>query len=134
MNIEDSNYYSDSRVAASYKSKWYVRIKENSMTAIVKDYDGNTREVEFEYEVCPTCQGRGKHVNPSIDASGLSSEDFAEDPDFATDYLSGLYDVSCYECGGKRVVPVTTDEEVLRSIEEERAYKQERLAEMRMGA
>lgn len=69
------------------------------------DWDG-ILEVPFKYDVCPLCEGRGTHTNPSIDCGGLSVEDFAEDPDFAEEYLGGKYDVPCYECHGKRVVPV----------------------------
>lgn len=61
--------------------------------------------VPFKWAVCETCQGKGKHVNPSIDCDGISGEDFAEDPDFAESYMSGVYDVTCSECDGKRVVP-----------------------------
>lgn len=57
------------------------------------------------FAVCPTCEGRGSHVNPGIDAEGLSAEDFAEDPDFEESYFRGDYDVPCAECGGARVVP-----------------------------
>ena len=39
--------------------------------------------VPAKFEVCPTCRGRGKHVNPNIDDRGISAEDFEEDPDFA---------------------------------------------------
>ena len=71
--------------------------------------DGGEKESKVSsrgaFAVCPTCEGKGSHVNPSIDAHGLSSEDFAEDPDFAEDYFSGAYDVPCAECGGQRVVP-----------------------------
>lgn len=55
--------------------------------------------------VCSTCSGKGSHVNPSIDAGGLSPEVFREDPDFAENYFSGTYDQSCNECHGKRVTP-----------------------------
>lgn len=54
---------------------------------------------------CPTCRGKGKHVNPSIDAGGLTSEDFDRDPGFRAAYFGGSYDVSCYGCDGKRKVP-----------------------------
>lgn len=39
------------------------------------------RELELpgHYEVCPRCEGKGKHVNPAIDGNGLSAEDFAEE-------------------------------------------------------
>lgn len=58
-----------------------------------------------QFAVCPTCEGRGSHVNPSIDSQGLSAEDFAEDPDFEEAYFSGAYDMPCSECHGQRVVP-----------------------------
>ena len=54
--------------------------------------------------VCPQCDGTGKHVNPSIDGHGLTSEDFAEDPDFAESYFSGAYDVRCELCNGNNVI------------------------------
>ena len=71
---------------------------------------------KHKFEVCPRCNGEGKHVNPAIDSHGLSREDFDADPDFEEDYFSGVYDVECYECKGLRVVKVpdwmrlTTDE------------------------
>jgi len=57
-----------------------------------------------EYEVCPVCRGKGTTVNPSIDAHGLTREDFAEDPDFAEMYWSGGFDQPCRACDGLRVV------------------------------
>lgn len=51
--------------------------------------------------ICPACQGEGKCVNPNIDSNGLTAEDFADDPDFAEDYMSGLYDVTCGACNGR---------------------------------
>lgn len=70
-----------------------------------------TITVRFEYAVCPLCGGTGRHVNPAIDSQGLTSEDFAADPDFAADYMGGVYDVDCARCGGARVIPqiVTKD-------------------------
>jgi hypothetical protein len=45
-------------------------------------------------------------VNPSIDAHGIGAEEMDElGDDFREDYLSGVYDVRCAECGGERVVP-----------------------------
>lgn len=60
---------------------------------------------QFKYGVCGTCDGKGTHVNPSIDAHGISPEEFDDDPDFRDNYFSGMYDVACYECQGRRVVP-----------------------------
>lgn len=54
--------------------------------------------------VCPTCGGKGTHVNPSIDSHGLSSDDFYSDPDFEEAYFNGYYDVTCYRCNGRNVV------------------------------
>jgi hypothetical protein len=53
-----------------------------------------------KWVICTLCHGDGKHVNPSIDAGGISAEDFADDPDFAESYMRGDYDVPCNRCGG----------------------------------
>jgi hypothetical protein len=83
--------------------------------------DAVPAEVPARTEVCYTCEGRGKHVNPSIDAHGLSPDDFAEDPDFADQYFGGAFDVSCAGCHGRRVVLVPDDDrisdEVAKAIE-----------------
>ena len=50
--------------------------------------------------ICPACKGEGSHVNPNIDAGGISAEDFYDDPDFFDDYMSGMYDVPCDACHG----------------------------------
>lgn len=92
----------------------FYRFNESNMKIIFDDEDDDGNEIELElpakYEVCSLCDGKGHHVNPSIDAHGLSREDFDEDPGFAEDYLSGMYDELCYECGGKRVQPVVNEE------------------------
>lgn len=53
------------------------------------------------YMICPICKGEGHYVNPNIDSNGLSAEDFADDPDFAADYMAGAYDVTCSTCNGR---------------------------------
>ncbi len=63
-----------------------------------------------KFEVCSRCRGTGSHVNPAVDGNGLTAEDFYEDPDFAEDYRAGVFDVSCYECGGRRVVAVVDED------------------------
>ena len=144
--IEDMNYYSDSRVIA--QSKWYSHIDEKRMVATMTDdlrailddesieYEGD--EVQFSWDVCPTCGGKGSHVNPSIDSHGLTAEDFYDDPDFAEDYIRGHYDVACYNCGGRRVVPSISNPKIIKAIEEWSYYeaqsRSEYLAERRMGA
>ena len=56
----------------------------------------NTRD--DPWIICPACHGDGRHVNPSIDAGGISGDDFAQDPDFAEAYFSGVYDQACRVC------------------------------------
>ncbi len=145
--IEDVNYYNDHRVRA--RDRWYRAFDKARMVATVEIYGEDdesewTEEAEIPcvYVVCGTCDGKGTHVNPSIDASGIGPEGFHEDPDFADDYLRGRFDVRCYGCGGDRVIPTPDqdrcDPAVLRAIEErERAMwemHQEEMAERRMGA
>lgn len=66
-------------------------------------------EVQFnvpgKYEVCPRCDGVGKHDHPAF-SNGFTREDMDDDPDFAEEYKSGRYDVECSKCHGKRVVCV----------------------------
>ena len=64
-------------------------------------------EFHCGYEVCHTCGGRGTHVNPSIDAHGISTDEWANDWSHQDreNYFSGFYDVACYECGGNKVIP-----------------------------
>lgn len=57
--------------------------------------------VPLAWTKCLRCDGTGSHVNPSIDGNGLSTRDFEEDPDFCSDYKSGVFDVSCYDCDGR---------------------------------
>lgn len=60
--------------------------------------------IEGKYRVCPVCNGEGTYVNPAVDGNGLTQEDFDEDPDLRENYFSGMYDVQCKCCHGRRVV------------------------------
>jgi len=139
--LNDLAYYNDSRVIAG-ESKWYDSFDEKKMTATYTHYDEEgceeIRTISIRFEVCPTCEGKGSHVNPSIDSHGLSAEDLYEDPDFAEDYFSGTYDIECNGCGGRRVIPVPIDDDVLKHLEkraiEDAQYRAEVAAERRMGA
>jgi len=142
---QDDAYHTDHRVTAGNREDWYDSIDTNSMTAVVILWDDEDQEEEvtvcIKMEVCPTCRGRGTHVNPSIDAGGLSSSDFIEDPDFARDYFKGTYNVQCYECHGANVVPVMDEEYTKKELakrvwekrREEAMYAAEVAAERRMG-
>jgi hypothetical protein len=142
--MSDRNYFSDSRVRAA--RRWYESFDEKSMVATVTVYDGEADieeelDIPVKFEVCPTCEGRGKHVNPSIDCDGLTAKDFREDPDLADGYFSGRCDVTCYGCGGNRVVPVpdesrcdTEDLAKLNAyLDEQVEFRRLQEAERRMG-
>lgn len=68
-------------------------------------FNGVTYEIRLKtrFEVCGQCKGKGVRVNPSIDSEGLTFEDFQNDPDFEESYFSGVYDIKCDHCDGKRV-------------------------------
>ena len=96
--------------------------------------------------VCPRCNGRGRHVNPSIDGDGFTGEEWAEmDEDFKESYWNGNFDVICSVCNGLRITAkIATDR--LNAEQWELLYEQERneadmadmiatqKAEMAMGA
>ena len=96
------SYWNDHRVRGGQ------RADQRFIIEIDVDPDGlglfEEIELPTRWAVCPTGDGEGKHVNPSIDSHGLSREDFDEDPDFEESYFAGHYDVPCYECGGRSTV------------------------------
>ena len=104
-NLEERNYANDRRVLAR-NDRWWASTDESRMVATLETEAKPWVQtvVRFVYVACTLCDGKGSHVNPSIDASGLTGEDMS-DPDFAEDYLSGVYDVPCNLCHGKRVIP-----------------------------
>ncbi len=117
-----------------------------TLTLTIETDEGDELEVEFpcKFDVCGTCEGRGSHVNPSIDAHGISAEEFAEDPDFEESYFAGHYDQTCNECGGLRVVPAVDESSLtveqtkqyalwLEQESDRYAYESERNHERRMG-
>lgn len=118
--IENLNYYNDRRTQAA------PDLSDHPTT----------------WAICDVCQGDGKTVNPSIDAGGLSAEDFYDDPDFAEDYFSGVHDVSCGHCGGSGKVKIIDRsrmsdealEEYDADLEAEAEIRAIERAEMMMGA
>ncbi len=122
----------DKRESNHLPSGWIADV--NTMT-IMDEYEDE--EYDAKYVVCPCCDGAGKYVNPSIDSHGITSEEFAEDPEFAESYFSGNYDVRCETCNGLRVVMVPESEDGLKAYEDacrwESDYHAECAAERRMG-
>jgi len=127
----------------------FTHVDKGNMRATVVFDDDEGYEVEYfvpiMFAVCGTCDGRGRHVNPSIDAHGIGREEFDEDPDFFEDYRNGVYDVDCYECHGANVVPVINEagaDDALKALlarvaereADDAAYARECEMERRMGA
>jgi hypothetical protein len=119
----------DHRDVAAATRPWWKKgsIDERAMTltAVVWDDNADTIELEgvpFIWEVCRTCNGKGKVVNPNIDRHGITPEEFEMDPQFYEDYVRGFYDVPCFMCDGRRVIPVPNDKscdpEQLKMIQE----------------
>lgn len=101
----------DARDREAMTPKWYESIDERAMQIVVL-VDEEPVRFPMKFEVCDLCSGRGKHVNPSIDAHGISPQEFAEDPDFGDDYMRGIYDVACYRCHGSNVEPVIDESDL----------------------
>lgn len=107
-------WFEDSTNDSSINNSSKENVNKIESQTVLASYDDDEESEEDSrrlrhkngpFALCPTCRGRGTHVNPNIDGGGLTSDDFADDPDFYDDYFAGNYDVSCSECDGRRVVP-----------------------------
>tara|TARA_R100000808_G_scaffold24757_1_gene58063 strand:+ start:103 stop:579 length:477 start_codon:yes stop_codon:yes gene_type:complete len=153
------NYYNDSRVKESFRTRPYTwQMSGNHVIvtfneSIIEDIDDdsllelfgnngleyNQIKCGFSIEICYTCSGKGTVVDPSIDAGGLTHDDFYDDPGFYEDYIGGMYDVSCPSCtplSGRNIVPnipKLINKLVNDFIQEENEYLSIRMAELRMG-
>lgn len=133
--IDDYNYARDPRNCKRDPERIYVYEDQPDGSQI-------ERQIPTRWAVCPVCDGKGSHVNPSIDSGGLTGEDFADDPDFAESYRRGDYDQPCNRCGGRSTVRVPDRDAcearllALYDADEEAAWdaEAERLAEIRAGA
>lgn len=95
--LDDLNYLNDQRSAPAAEAP------------VVYMDDGSQKPLPIKWAVCPVCDGKGSHVNPSIDANGLSREQFEDDPDFAEQYWNGTYDQTCTRCKGRTTVPIVDE-------------------------
>lgn len=130
----------DYRDVASHKRKWYRDFDEKAMEVVV-ELNEEDITIPVVFEVCPTCLGKGKYVNPSIDAQGIGMDewcDWGEEERYS--YSSGAYDITCCECNGKRVVPYPSKEmgekqylDVLSMMYEYDQYAREKTHELEMG-
>lgn len=140
----------DARDWAVTRSRVETRISRDRriMYVACEDDDGVEYEaaLPIRWEACSLCGGRGTHVHPGIDAHGITADEWADwAPEEVEEYMSGAYDVACYECGGERVVPVVDEaalteaqrREYERYVERERdlaLMDREMAAERAMGA
>ncbi len=83
-------------------------------------YEEENGRIEVRKIVCPACDGNGRYVNPAIDSHGLSTQDFAEDPDFEEGYFTGRYDIVCEYCDGQNVVDEPVDEQVQKAWQDQK--------------
>ena len=113
-NMDNYNYWTDGRVQSQmYSSPYKVNERKGTITfkdSILEEIQEEgiliekTIDVDFKYKVCGECDGSGRVVDPNIDASGITEEDFGEDPEFREDYFAGRYDRTCGSCKGLRVL------------------------------
>jgi hypothetical protein len=147
--MDEVNYFRDPRVRNA--ERYGNRDVDEQKMVIRWEYENEdgepvTHEFAARFEVCPTCDGKGTHVNPSIDASGYypdEDEDFYDydDGEEGSPYERGVYDVPCATCAGKRVVLEidrrAADPAILRRyddyLDDERECEADRLAEIRAG-
>ena len=92
-----------------------------TITYIDENTEEQTVTLPSRWEICSRCRGNGTIVNPAVDGSGISPDEFREDPDFEEAYRRGDYDIPCVaDCdNGKVRVP---DEERM-TAEHRRIYK-----------
>jgi len=124
----------DHRLSGADRAK-HTKFDERTMMleAILETDEGE--EVYYfptKYEVCSTCDGKGSHVNPSIDSHGITSDEWQNDwsHEEQEEYMLGGYDVSCYECSGKRVVPVVDEDKCSDELKSKVAAWHKQLADL----
>jgi len=122
-----SNYHTDKRTQSLHPPGWTM---DESKLKLIDDEGGEYPATRI---VCPTCNGSGSCVNPSIDSGGISGEQMDDDPEFRADYFGGRYDIACPHCKGQNVVLSCKAPEYLDACRDEASYQAEIEAERRMG-
>lgn len=102
----------------------------------IHDGDEITHAFPFINEVCDRCQGFGTHLTPRIGNHAYTPEEFREsfDEEEAEQYFQrgGMYDVSCEECKGNKVIQVVDEENL--SEEEKKLFEEYEEYESEMAA
>ena len=141
------NYHGDSRVInARYQREFNTGCDLRSMKFTFTQESDEGEETSYilplTMDVCPTCKGRGTHINPSVDAGGYNDDGDDVDEYGENLYLSGFYNVNCQTCHGRNVVPSidrhAADRDALKvwdkKSEEEEEFEAMCRSERRMGA
>lgn len=153
--LERLNYYNDSRVInAMVSSSWeVVSVGAREVTVRFADFmvenlidcevlpedSSGVLTVACQWEICSQCTGSGRTVNPSIDAGGITEDDWYDwDEEEIDAYFAGRHDIDCSLCNGtgKRSMPVFPEEiqDELDAWEaEEYRDARERAAELAYG-
>lgn len=110
------------------------------------DENSVEHEVEGEFEVCGACEGHGSRLCEGMRGHAYSQEEFEEvfwEDEDREHYFKrgGKYDVTCEDCGGKRVTAVPSLDKLspeIRAAYEARERREdewarERAAELRYG-
>jgi len=134
MNMENYNYWNDSRVVSAMTTSYWKVVKVGSSSCVVEfnedffedlvdhgifsEEDSCRQEYSGTWQICSMCQGSGTVVNPSIDAGGITDWDDWHD-DEQDLYFSGRYDVHCPECRGSGKVLSPKFPEDIQSILDE---------------
>ncbi len=108
-------------------------------------FEDLTFSLPSNWEVCGRCNGDGAH-DPDAFSNGWTESEWAQETyEFKDDYLAGVYNVTCTQCDGKRVVPevkkghLNDGQKVLlelyyENLREDAEYAQMCAMERRMGA
>ncbi len=96
---------------------WYASLDDRTMTATLAA-DDKIITVKFHWADCPVCEGPGTHVDPFGGADGLTTGEMAYDwdGDYRDSYRVNRYGIDCYQCSGRRVVPVPDDEDARATV------------------
>ena len=107
---------------------------KTAFTIYATDADGEEYEISLpsRWAICDACRGDGtttRHIE--CDGGGFTASEWNEachdDPDFADDYRSGVYDRACPDCDGSGKVQEIDDERL--TDEQRAAYEAEAEAE-----
>ena len=142
----EHNLYNDPRVINARAQRAFNEgfdVKAMTFTFVRENEEGEEASYTLpaRFQVCATCEGRGTHVRPSVDASGFDGWDDVDEYG-ESNYLAGAYDVTCCTCGGRNVVPSidrdAADDTTLalwdKRLADNAAFDRECRAERMMGA